>query len=730
MKRSGNKILIIVLIIIAVLILAGGFAYAYFCTDIFRSGQELFVKYLTQDLEEISQTLSLEKFDQINEKISQSKYEEKMAISYLKEQETKPIAQLTLDTQKDNIDGKSYMYISLISKELENPLELEYMQENEAHSVRFTSISKKLDFVTVKNEKLKKLAENLGIDKEYIEEIPNKINFEEFSLEGLALSEAEQKEEINKYISVIYNNISKEKYAKNKDVVITINGKTITTNAYVLTLTEQDIKNVVIKILEETKKDEIILSKMNILLEKLQILDASMGELDEETLKEDYQEAIQGLIDGLKEEKTTEKNKIIITVYEEAGKTARIKLEQGMDYITLDTTEKEGKKQIDINFVSIDEDNTQLSYKVLFIKENNNKFKIQLTNIEGEEQETFELNIEVTDDDDSTNIDYNIINSDDSKISLSREIKFVDELEYKVELDDTNNIVLNDLTKEQMETIFGILEPRIKSSYLEKINPLTEESAIPMIALPVVALVVTEPNAAIAIVPMSKVVLSYNRFNHMEDAVIDVDLSEAEMSLFNSKFSMYEGKYVSTARVNALLTEVNAHNMKEALDGTERYISISGIISFTQEDTTVPQVENGKNYKVVCKYKDGLVNEIVIVNPEDEIPVDENNITTNVEGKDQEKTNFFSEVEKFAFNGKFEAYEGSNVSISDINALLNTVLSHNMSQEPIVIVTINEEVVLDENSNHINKISGTSRYKVECKYQDGIVTEITITENE
>ena len=212
MKRSGNKILIIVLIIIAVLILAGGgFAYAYFCTDIFRSGQELFAKYLTQNLEEISQTLSLEKFDQINEKIEQGKYEEKMTISYVEEQETKPTAQLTIDTQKDNIDGKSYMYMSLMSKELEKPIELEYMQENEAHSVRFTSISKKLDFVTVKNKNLKKLAENLGIDKEDIEEIPNKIELEEFSLEGLALSEAEQKEEINKYISVIYNNISKEK---------------------------------------------------------------------------------------------------------------------------------------------------------------------------------------------------------------------------------------------------------------------------------------------------------------------------------------------------------------------------------------------------------------------------------------------------------------------------------------------------------------------------------------
>ena len=367
MKRSGNKILIIVLIILAVLILAGGgFAYAYFCTDIFRSGQELFAKYLTQDLEEVGQTLSWEKIDEINEKIEQSKYEEKMTISYLEEEETKPTAQLTIDTQKDNIDGKSYMYMSLMSKELEKPLELEYMQENDAHSVRFTSISKKLDFVTVKNKNLKKLAENLGIDKEEIAEIPNKIDFEEFSLEGLALSEAEKKEELNKYISAIYNNIPKENYVKNKDMVITVNGKTITTNAYALTLTEQDLKNIAIKILEESKKDKIILSKFNVLLEKMQSLDASMEYMDEETLKENYEEGIQELIDGLKEAKTTDENKIIITVYEENEKTVRIKLEQGMDYITLDTTEIEGKKQIDINFVSIDNDNTQLSYKVTF----------------------------------------------------------------------------------------------------------------------------------------------------------------------------------------------------------------------------------------------------------------------------------------------------------------------------------------------------------------------------
>ena len=158
MRRSGKKILIIVLIIIAILILAGGgLAYAYFCTDIFRTGQELFVKYLTQDLEEIGQTLSWEKFNEINDKIEQSRYEEKMTVSYLEEKQTKPIAELTIDTQKDNIDGKSYMHMSLMSKELENALQLEYLQEDDAHSVRFTSVSKNLDFITVENKNLKKV---------------------------------------------------------------------------------------------------------------------------------------------------------------------------------------------------------------------------------------------------------------------------------------------------------------------------------------------------------------------------------------------------------------------------------------------------------------------------------------------------------------------------------------------------------------------------------------------
>ena len=730
MRRSKNKILIIVLIVIAVLLIAGGFAYAYFCTDIFRSGQELFLKYLSQDVEEMKQTLSWENFNQLEAKLGQSKYEETMKVSYLEDNQTKPTTELTIDTQKDNIDGKTYMHIALMAKELEEALELEYMQEEDAHSVRFTSISKDLDFVTVKNKNLKKLAEKCGLDKSEIDEIPNEIDFEEFSLEGLAFTESEKQEEINKYLNVIYNNIPKEKYTKNKDVVITVNGNTITTNAYVLTLGEQDIKDLGIKVLEELKKDEIIVAKLNTLYEKLQNLDASMENID---VKENYEQAIQELIDNLSEAKVTGENKIVITVYEQDGKTVRIKLEEGMDYITIDTTIAESNKQIDINFTRIDTDTTQLSYQVKFIKENENKLQILFTNIDGEQKLTFEVSVGIEQSDKNTKIDYNIINTDNNKISLSRDIKFVDEIQYKVKLDKSNNIVLNDLNESQIETLVGILGPRLNSSYVEKIDSLSQDTIVPMVALPITALVVAEPKMAVSMVPMAAVtLLSFNVKQEATEPITNIDLSEAEITQFNSEFTMYEGSNVSASRVNALLTMVNSHNMEQALEGEEKYVAVSGIVTFTKDDITVPKVENGKYYKVVCRYEDGIVNEIVVVNPEDEIPVEENNELTPEE-IDNGVTMEFSESEKETFNSRFTMYEGGVVSKSRVSAMLNAVFSHNNQEKAAGTqnyVVVTGDVELDQSMNSTPKIGGNAYYNVKCEYEDGLINRITVTKNQ
>ena len=471
MRRNGNKVLIIVVAIIAMLLVIGGvFAYSYFCTDMFKSEQELFAKYLIQSMEELKETTSLKKVNELEEKLKQSKYEENITIAYAEYDEAEPLARIEIDKQNDSINKKTYWMLSLMMEGFEDSLEVEYMKEDNMYSLRFTDAVK--EFVTVENLNLKELATKLGIDEEIVEEmIPDTIDFDKFSLEKIKFTDDEIDAEINKYSQVIYNNIAKEKYKKNKDTVITVNGKTITTNAYRLTLNNEDLKNLELKLLETLKQDEIILSK----LEKI---DEMLNDYEIDSIKESFVEAIDNKLnpsnedeeDIIEDEKQDDEN-IVVTVYEQNKETIRIKLEQGIEYITVDTFEQEGKKQIDINYTNIDEDNTQLSSRVTFIRENENKLIIQFNNIEGEEQQSSDLSLELIENENGTKMDV-IINGDESKITFTRNINIVDEIDYKVILDNTNSIILNDLSSEQLSTILDILGGRLNTEYIEPLKQI------------------------------------------------------------------------------------------------------------------------------------------------------------------------------------------------------------------------------------------------------------------
>lgn len=572
MRKSGNKVLIIVLIVIALLAVSGGiFAYIYFGTDMLKSGQELFAKYLAQNLEEITQTVSIKKINEIEEKLKESKYEENIAISYIGAEGTEPTAQITIDTQNDSINKKTYWILSLMMEGFEDSLDIEYMGENNMYSLRFTDAVK--EFVTVENAKLKQLATNLGIDEETVEQIiPESIDFGKFSFENLKLTEDEKETEINRYLELLYNNIAKEKYQKNKNTVITVNGKTITTNAYRLTLNMQDIKNIEIKLLEALKQDEIILAK-------LQIIDEMLQEYELDSIKESFVEAIQEEIDFLNEEEIIEDENIAITVYEENRRTVRIRLEQGLNYITLDTTETDGKKQIDIDYTSIDEENTQLSRKVTIIKENDNKLSIQFNNVEGEEQYNTNLSVQLTENENNTKIDV-VINGKENQMTFSRNINIVDEINYNVTLDDTNNIVLNELSSEQISYIFGILGERLNTEYVEPLGTALEP--------------------IIMIITMNEI------FDVGEESIF----TEEELQ-FNSKFEEYEGTLKSAQEVNQLLNTVYLHNSLEKQKDNPKYLTVTGEVSLDQDTNTIEEVQEGK-YSIQCFYEDSFVNQIWI----------------------------------------------------------------------------------------------------------------------
>lgn len=458
MKKGKNKLPQILLIISLILIaLVGSFVYIYLSTDILKSDRQLFAKYLIQNFVEINQNINIEKTKDIEEKLKENKYEQNIMISTTKVKETEPIGQIKLDIQKDNINKKTYSMLSLIMEELDDALQIEYIKENDMYSLRFTNAIK--EFITMENDNLKQLAMKFGIDEKTI---PDKIKFEQILLEKLKFTEDEKKAEINRYLKLLYNNISEEKYKRNKDIVIIINEKTIKTNAYILTLNMKDIRDIKIKLLETLKQDEI-------LLEKLQIVYKMLEEYNINSIKEKFIEKVDEKIDYLNNKEIKEEENLVITVYEKNNKTLRIKIEKQNKFLTLDTDELETKKQIDINYSLMDRYNMQLYNKIRLIKENNNKINMQFNNTKGEEQNKTDLSIELIDN--KNNIKANIIiNRKKYQIELNSNINIVEKINYKVELDEKNNKVLNELSEEKISNILDILGRRLKTEYIDPLK--------------------------------------------------------------------------------------------------------------------------------------------------------------------------------------------------------------------------------------------------------------------
>ena len=102
-------------------------------------------------------------------------------------------------------------------------------------------------------------------------------------------------------------------------------------------------------------------------------------------------------------------------------------------------------------------------------------------------------------------------------------------------------------------------------------------------------------------------------------------------------------------------------------------------------------------------------------------------------------SNAMSEVERSNFNQKFTQYEGESVRGSTVRALLQAVLSNNMSADSDDRkVTVNGgsgtlSMSTTATSAPTSDVQTGSSYKVKCEYgttggNQGLVTNITITE--
>lgn len=585
---KGKKILIIVIILVAVLAIVGTtFAYLFLATDILKGTNELFAKYITQNFETYSKLKNSEILNTYNSLKNEDKYEEnsELKVTYSEGGEiSNPFNNLSakLTAQKDN--DKNYYYADgQILFADEEYLESEIIKENGIYGIRFSDVAKQ--FIGIKNDQnLEEVSKDIGIDSIYLDTLMNIIDGTQSASEEV-ISKQDAENLKDKYLKIVTDSITNGTFSKQTKAMITYNNTTTKTNAYTVSLSSQQVENMIIQILNTAKSDTTLLNKFSNFINE----DIITAQLDEQIRKitEEYE------IPSLK-----------ITVYENGKKTIRTIVEIGSNKITIENTETSVNIKSNIQ-ISLAQDDETSQYQIEIIRKFSNdseENEIKFTNLNNEENDenvTITSNIQKADD--SSTIESGLSYKNgilNIGVSLTNEIKLGNDFEKKQTLAERNYIVLNDISAERRKMIVDDLKKKVPEKAELRVELLLEALQLKKGTVP---------------------------------DVPDYEMPQVEINKFNSKFEFYAGDQVSASNVKVLLnivkdnlgsveiTPINPENASGIIrDEDIKYnfkLNIEKGKSNEQDTQNVSdKIKEKKKYKVSINYKEinGLIDNIVI----------------------------------------------------------------------------------------------------------------------
>lgn len=466
-KKKG--IIIAIVIIILLIVIAVGGVMLYLFTDLFKSNQTLFLKYIDQTI----QGMKYETNDQTKDIIEAQKenpYQIKGTLNFdydgseNKQAEILKQIKVELETNANGQEEKTYTKASVLYQN-QNLFNLEYANSNNIYALKSDEIV--TAFIGVRNENLKVLAQKLGMqDNSNIPDSITPIDYEDL----LNISEEEKQHISDTYLPVIVNNIEKSKYSKQSNIPITKEGVEYNTTAYRLDLTSEDIANISVKLLETLKQDSITL---NFIATKAKILNLPEEYTQVNNLTKQIDEQIKKIEDS---EKSPE-NGVSIVVYEEKGQTVltEIIIKNNVKF-TLYASNTNQKNSIylmaenlstsnDYNTVEMQVTQTktakQTNTEILVNKDNDKGLEIYLTNegLPSDEKVTTTCEINYNDGNDKYIANY------------EQEINFNEENEI-ISLDNTNCAILNDYPTDQLSLLIVLIDQQIQNVMNQKMQQL------------------------------------------------------------------------------------------------------------------------------------------------------------------------------------------------------------------------------------------------------------------
>lgn len=487
-QKKNTKIVMILIILVLLIILVAGGAYAYLVTDLFKSDKDIFFKYASK--------LTDEKQGIIDENLSQY-IEKKKANAYTNEGEFKP--NITSKNGQSEFESVNEFNVSFTGKmDTANSKSEQNISLNYSESVKLpinyrrldTEIGLQTDYVGNKYIVLNTENTNSLANSSETQEIEADISGLE-KITQLNISRTEKDQIVDTYIKVLTDNLTADKFSK-----ITDSNKT----GYKLQLSGEDIKNILIQLLETLKNDQTTLDKLNeYLKEQKNSAKITSSDIDREIKDINSQDL--------------ENEKFEITLYVARGKINNIIIETNEMKLELEKTANNDVAQYNITLELLQNNSQEAISKISVIAK-----------YEGlEEKQKVSENYEIELVTEETTYDYKINNN----VSFGEGIEIED-------FSNSNSMKLADYDEEKVATFMQAVLERIDQTNQKQMEELgVEENPITKMF----------PSLATTL-PMAQ----------------DTQSDEETVNSFNQKFEMYASTNLQGTTVKGLITTISTNN--------------------------------------------------------------------------------------------------------------------------------------------------------------------------
>ena len=600
MPRKKRRAILIFVILIILLMIATVCVVLYATTDMFKSNDVLFEKYARQLLDNLDDVLNEDHMAEMEEILNNNKLTSNTTatINYSENGDTShPInnIQMNISGEEEKTTGYNYKDVTVTQND-ETVAGLEYIEDGNIAGVRLNGIRQYLS-TNVENK-----------DENEIYNLYELIHTDIPRLLGLNSNEWNTLKE--KYIGIIWGDVANATFSKQSGMVIEINGTQYNTNVYSITITKEQFNNIYIQLLEELEKDEIILSKIEALDNKLNEYHNFMQDGESSNLKQDFIDEIDNTIQNIQNFNIGNDERTI-SVFESNGMAISLSIDTEKDFTGLDVVNGEGSHFINIL--------------------GNEKTK------EGEAENSFDFKIEktVATNDETLTVQYNTVQEGEeitNECSISRKMenanvnsyvnfsRSVEQNTLEIAIETITNIVNDFAEKEELvENEDNIMIESLSDEQKESVRSNVEEN------------INNQINTFLQVVPLENINQMLINLNFMEEELDDIsgdgNVTELEKNRFNSTFELFEGEHITKERIEELidiskedLGDVRITNYKE--QGNERIPSEYRLVIERGTDNSelaenvIAYIEENYNeeFSVRLEYDEttGLVNNIYI----------------------------------------------------------------------------------------------------------------------